>query len=248
MRFYEALEAYYDILFPAAPAAVAFIAARVKPGGGILDAACGTGNHAAALAARGFRVVGVDLEPSMIARARAKRIPGGAVFLAGDMRMLSALMRGLPAPGPGRFDAVICRGNSLAHLASTAEIGRVLGGMRALLAEGGRLIVQVANFDRVTGGEPFVMPSIRRDREGVSLLRRYEPGADPGTVDFVATLQTPNGAALVNRVPLSIITRATLAALLAAAGFEEADWHGSFDGIPHSPEAPGLIVCATARG
>lgn len=41
-------------------------------GGPLLDLACGTGRTALRLAARGYRVTGVDLVPEMIARARQK--------------------------------------------------------------------------------------------------------------------------------------------------------------------------------
>jgi len=44
-------------------------ALRPAPGSRILDIPCGYGRHAAALARRGFRVVGVDLSRAMIAEA-----------------------------------------------------------------------------------------------------------------------------------------------------------------------------------
>ena len=46
-------------------------ALTLRPGSRILDAGCGTGQFALAFADRGCRVVGVDLSPAMIARARA---------------------------------------------------------------------------------------------------------------------------------------------------------------------------------
>lgn len=53
------------------------------PVGTVLDAACGTGRWSAHLAARGYRVLGVDSSPEMLDRARA-RVPDG-VFLPGDL-------------------------------------------------------------------------------------------------------------------------------------------------------------------
>lgn len=47
-------------------------ARRVTPGERVMDAGCGTGNYALALAEAGFRVIGVDYAQGMIARARAK--------------------------------------------------------------------------------------------------------------------------------------------------------------------------------
>src|SRR5260370_35089779 len=62
-------------------------ALRPAPGARILDVPCGYGRHAAALARRGFRVVGVDLSRAMIAEAR-RRAPERPplTFVPGDMR------------------------------------------------------------------------------------------------------------------------------------------------------------------
>jgi demethylmenaquinone methyltransferase/2-methoxy-6-polyprenyl-1,4-benzoquinol methylase len=57
-----------------------------------LDLACGTGDIAFALDARGARTVGLDITPRMIDLARAKHLPGragsGPGFLVGDMMAL----------------------------------------------------------------------------------------------------------------------------------------------------------------
>jgi ubiquinone/menaquinone biosynthesis C-methylase UbiE len=51
------------------------------PPGVALDAACGTGRHAAYLAALGHEVIGVDTSPEMLARAREK-VPEGEFYEA----------------------------------------------------------------------------------------------------------------------------------------------------------------------
>jgi ubiquinone/menaquinone biosynthesis C-methylase UbiE len=56
------------------------------PVGRALDAGCGTGRHAAYLAARGHAVVGVDASPEMLAQARA-RVPD-AEFRLGRLEAL----------------------------------------------------------------------------------------------------------------------------------------------------------------
>ena len=64
----------------------------MKPGARSLDLACGTGDIAFELAARGAPVVGLDVTPRLIALARAKPVPRRAVaapaFLVGDMMAL----------------------------------------------------------------------------------------------------------------------------------------------------------------
>ncbi|GLF92703.1 class I SAM-dependent methyltransferase [Streptomyces yaizuensis] len=56
------------------------------PTGTALDAACGTGRTSAALAARGYRVIGVDQSPEMLEHARRK-VPG-AEFHRGRLEQL----------------------------------------------------------------------------------------------------------------------------------------------------------------
>jgi len=87
--------------------------------GACLDAACGTGRHARHLVDGGHTVVGVDVTPEMLSRAR-ENVPEGT-FLEADLQAIPA--------DEERFDAVVC-GLALAHLADlaagVAELGRVL--------------------------------------------------------------------------------------------------------------------------
>lgn len=87
--------------------------------GDALDAACGTGRHAAYLAARGHRVIGVDATEGMLAVARAK-LPA-ADFRAGRLEALPV--------DDASVDVVTCS-LALTHVADLrpvfAEFGRVL--------------------------------------------------------------------------------------------------------------------------
>jgi demethylmenaquinone methyltransferase/2-methoxy-6-polyprenyl-1,4-benzoquinol methylase len=63
--------------------------ARVNNTTQALDLACGTGDIAFALAARGARVTGLDITPRMLQRAKDKTCTGAPVrLLAGDMMTL----------------------------------------------------------------------------------------------------------------------------------------------------------------
>jgi len=81
----------------------------------VLDAGCGTGRVAIELAARGVEVVGVDLDGSMIQRARAK-----APHLEWYQHDLSTLDL---AEGANRrqFDVVVMAGNIMLFVASGTE-------------------------------------------------------------------------------------------------------------------------------
>jgi len=68
----------------------------IRPGGTVLDVACGSGRHVRWLAAQGFRVTGVDRDAEALAP------------LAGLAETVVADIEGGPWPLPGRrFDAVV---------------------------------------------------------------------------------------------------------------------------------------------
>jgi ubiquinone/menaquinone biosynthesis C-methylase UbiE len=99
------------------------------PRGRALDAACGTGRHAQHLAALGHEVVGVDLTPEMLARAR--ETVTGAEFLEADLVDIPA--------HDGEFDIIVC-GLALAHV---AELDRAVGELARVLRPGGHLVISV---------------------------------------------------------------------------------------------------------
>nr|NLI51454.1 class I SAM-dependent methyltransferase [Propionibacterium sp.] len=102
-------------------------------GAAILDAGCGPGRHAGHLHRAGHRVVGVDLDPVLIAAAEADE--PGPTYLVADLADDFAL----PPEAPQRFDVILCAGNVLGfvHPATRRPILTRLGG---LLAPGGRLV------------------------------------------------------------------------------------------------------------
>ncbi len=68
--------AFYDVVTAADSRLEGDIAVYGKlapAGGSVLELGCGTGRIAFALAGRGFSVTGVEIAPSMLAQAQAKR-------------------------------------------------------------------------------------------------------------------------------------------------------------------------------
>ena len=102
--------------------------AAPQRGSRALDLATGTGDIAFALAARGARVVGLDITQRMIELARAKRDRGLVRFLVGDM---------LALPFPSACFDIVTTGYGLRNVPNLTtaidEIGRVL-------APGGQLL------------------------------------------------------------------------------------------------------------
>jgi ubiquinone/menaquinone biosynthesis C-methylase UbiE len=103
------------------------------PVGTALDAACGTGRHAAYLASRGHTVIGVDASAGMLALARAK-VPGG------DFR--EADLHRLPVPDE-HVDLVVCA-LALTHVPDPAP---VLAEFARVLRPGGHLVISDSRMD-----------------------------------------------------------------------------------------------------
>lgn len=126
-----------------------FVDALVPPGSRLLDAGCGTGRVAAELHARGHDVVGVDVDPALIASCQADH--PGPRWVCQDLTELDLPGAGIAEP----FDAAVLAGNVLTFVAPGTE-ALVLQQVATHLAPDGRLAVgfgldrgyDLADFDR----------------------------------------------------------------------------------------------------
>jgi SAM-dependent methyltransferase len=110
---------------------IATLAERVT--GKVLDAGCGTGEHALFFAARGHRVTGIDFVPEVIRRARRKAAARGlsVSFLVKDATTLGDLDE--------RFASVIDCG--LFHCFSDDDRRSYVQGLVRVIEPGGRLFL-----------------------------------------------------------------------------------------------------------
>lgn len=100
----------------------------------VLDAGCGPGRVGGELARRGHTVVGVDVDPVLIAAAQVDH-PGPA-WLVGDLAELDLPAHGIAEP----FDAIVCAGNVMTFLAPSTRL-EVLVRLAAHLADDGRIAI-----------------------------------------------------------------------------------------------------------
>jgi SAM-dependent methyltransferase len=102
----------------------------------VLDAGCGTGRVAIELARRGFDVVGVDRDPSML-RAAFEKAPELQWHLADLATLVVPVVDG--DQGERRFDAIIMAGNVMLFVDKGTEAA-VIRNMARHLQTGGLLI------------------------------------------------------------------------------------------------------------
>jgi len=111
-----------------------FVDAMAPRGARILDAGCGPGRLGGYLATVGHHLVGVDVDPALI--AAAEQDYPGPQWLVGDLAELDLPARGVVEP----FDVIVSAGNVMAFLAPSTR-GEVLSRLRAHLAADGRAAI-----------------------------------------------------------------------------------------------------------
>jgi SAM-dependent methyltransferase len=163
-----ALARLYDVDLVDVPGDVALYHALAnRTDGPILDLAVGSGRVAVPLAAAGWDVTGVDRDPAMLARARA-RVVAASSAAAGRHELVEADLVGLRLPAGPAFRLGIVALNSIMVLADRTARAAAFATLAAHLAPGGLAVVDVlqpavADLARYDGR--LILAYVRRDPE-----------------------------------------------------------------------------------
>ncbi len=182
----------------------------------ILDVATGTGFHSVRLLQEGFEVLSADGSPEMLAKAfdNGRRRDQILTTVQADWRWLARTIH-------GKFDAVICLGNSFTHLFSERDRRKSLAEFYAALRHNGVLILDQRNYDAILD-------------HGFSSQHRYyycgdNVSAEPEYVDEgLARFQYsfPDGSQFhLNMFPLR---KAYTRRLMHEVGFQRIETYGDF--------------------
>jgi len=208
----------------------------------VLDSACGTGQHAIALARAGYQVVGADLSAGMIEAARRNAAQAGV-----DVPFVVAGFGQHAGCIAGPFDAVLCLGNSLPHALSAAALLEALRDFRAVLRPGGLLLIQNRNFDLVLRSrDRYMPPQAHRagDKEWL-FIRFYDFGSETVTFNVLTLEREGNGwRQRADSTELRPILREELEKALAQAGFDQVQFYGGLGGERFDLERSGNLVVA----
>lgn len=130
----------------------------LSPGARLLDAGCGSGQYAVALAAQGAVVTGRDLSPQMIRIAKGHAAAAGLdlAWQVGDLAQLDA--------ADDSFDAIHAR----VVLHCVPDVPAALITLRRVLRPGGRLLVSIPG-----ARSPIYKESWRRHLPGGGLGSNY---------------------------------------------------------------------------
>jgi glycine/sarcosine N-methyltransferase len=214
----------------------------------LLDAACGTGMHAIALAQRGYTVTGTDFSAGMIQRARENALAQtvSVEFITAGFGQLA------PLAGKGTFSAVLCLGNSLPHVRGPEELQAALEDFGACLHPGGLLLLQNRNFDLVLAqGERWMEPQAHQGSAEEWLFLRFYDYLPDGSIQFnIISLQRQSGNSWTQRIystRLFPLLQAEMTQALQAAGFAKIEAFGGLDGSAFDAAASGNLVISARK-
>lgn len=205
----------------------------LPPGGEVLDVACGWGRHSVSLARAGFRVTGLDLSETLLARGRKRAAAAAGVevdFVRGDMREI---------PWRGRFDAVLSLYSSLGYFLSDDEDLRVLRGAREALRPDGAFVLETMHRDHIVGD--YAARDWWETDDGLTVWVEREFDAVEG-VSREWTRWSKAGKSGEKYHELRIRTATEWDRLLRAAGLVPVDWYGDWELAPFIHTSEDLIV------
>jgi SAM-dependent methyltransferase len=205
----------------------------LRPDMSVLDLACGHGELANRLGARGCRVTGLDSSAVFLDRARADAAAAGVSveYVAGDMRQL---------PWTGRFDRVINWSTAFGYFDDVTNRA-VLDGIARALRPGGRLAMDLDNLTAFLASfTPSRVVAVREN--GDMLVDRYHLDALTARFEAERTVIRDGRARRVNFVK-RLFGFPELRDWLLAAGFAEVTGYGE-DGRPLTADHRRMIIVA----
>jgi SAM-dependent methyltransferase len=226
---------------------------RVGDASAVLELGCGTGRLTLPLARAGHRVIGVDLSPAMLTRARAK-LAGEPDEVRGRVTLLEGDVRDAGFTPPSVPDLVIAPFRVLQHLTSIADQLSMLALARRSVRAGGRLVLDVFNpayaamtRDRSAEVEdvaehPIGDGRMMRRTVRVTAVHWAEQVSDVEIIYHVRTGE--HTERVVQAFAMRWFTPAELRHLVARAGFQLEAIYGDFDRRQLTDDAPEIIVVA----
>ena len=182
----------------------------------VLDVACGTGFHSVRLTEAGFNVTSSDGSATMLAKAFENARSRGLI-----LKTVQADWRWLNRHIQGKYDAIICLGNSFTHLHEEQDRRRALAEFYAALKHDGMLILDQRNYDAMLD-------------EGFSSKHKYyycgdEVNAEPEYIDdSLVRMKYSFADGSDYTLNLSPIRKNYVRRLLSEAGFARVRTYGDF--------------------
>lgn len=195
----------------------------------VLDVATGTGFHSVRLTQSGFNVTSADGSASMLAKAFENGQKRGMI-----LKTVQADWRWLNRDIQGKYDAIICLGNSFTHLHEEKDRRRALAEFYAALKHDGILIIDQRNYDAMLD---HGFSSKHKYYYAGDKVKAEPEHIDEGLARFKYSF--PDGAEYT--LNLCPIRKNYMRRLLSEAGFERVRTYGDFQET-YAEEDPDFFI------
>ena len=204
----------------------------LRPGCQILDITCGPGLYAVELARRGARVTGIDFSPASIRYARAlaaeHRVGDRCRFIQADVRTALPDQAGLD------FDAALFLYGQLAVF-TRAEAAQLLQGAAATLRAGGRLAIELLDFERIDKSSSTWWftddTGLWGDTPFLNLGERTWDEEQRASIDRFYVIELQSGELQEIGLSDNGYEAEEMVALLRSSGFDQAQAYPAWDGL-----------------
>ena len=251
MKFYTSITPFYDDIFPFKPLQKSFVESfiQVKPSLNLLDIGCGTGSLVLNLADKLDTLIGIDPDKEMLRFAQIKALK----FKADRRDRLEDLGKWVFLPkgmvdlreefAPGSFDFILCFGNTLVHLSDIKQLREFLKQAFEILKPGGRLMIQIINYDRIIDKGLKGLPTIENDKLKFERIYDYDPATKVVNFHTILTIKEDD-TVIENEIPLLAIRPGHLRAMIREEGYTDLEEYGSFKKDEfQSDSQPFIVVC-----
>jgi SAM-dependent methyltransferase len=255
----ELLARYYDLDLRDDPGDLdLYLALAARTGGPVLELAVGSGRLAVPLAAAGYQVTGVDLDPAMLARARTawehvRGTKGARPSARGSLELIEADL--LTIDLPERFGLAFIALNSLFQVGPADLQRAAVANLARQLRPGGVAVVDVELPDAAelaTWDGRLMHDWTREDPEapGISVARLSSARHDPVTASATLSVfyDATDASGAVRRVMrsdrLHLVSVHQLEEAAVAAGLEVEILAGDHQATPLGPFSPRVVLIA----
>ena len=202
----------------------------------LLDVCCGTGLLAAELAARGYRVVGVDASTDMLERARQ--------LLGPEIPLIRTTLPELAVEGT--FDAAVCTLDGFTYL-TPDELRLTVAALAGRLRAGGLLVFDV-HTDTMMASRAAA-PVVTGEQDGHHFVITSTVDAAARTADTCIEVTPPGGQPSFREHHRQHFHRpAQIRAALADAGFEVTAVRDGYSGRAADASTPSATWIARRLG
>jgi glycine/sarcosine N-methyltransferase len=207
-----------------------------------VDAGAGTGFHSILLAGLGVRVCAVDLSSAMLVGLRENARRHGV-----EVETIESSFKNLPRHLKGKYGAVFCLGNSLAHVLTKAEMAATLAAFHRVLEPGGIVVLQLLNYEKIIEKRERIQGA---KEEGEKIfLRFYDFVGEKVRFNILTIIRTAAGfMTRIESVWLRPWLAADLQPVLAKAGFSSTEIFGAVSMEPFDAQASkDLVIISKTR-